>query len=717
MDVSSLRSPPGENADLCPPFANGMSAPLASVRRMDIEAPAVSFGIQFPALQTIGEVALDSAVVRAVVVTHTDQLSLDRLVTRGVMTIADMAALSAQEVSDWRGYGVTKVAHLRRLAALLAIESESIRSMNVAMQHTADVDFEFGSDRGAGRSVEDADRAPGGLQLALDPSGLPEQGALLSERHLVPPILTEWASVVHGATKLGEVFAHLREDTLPEDVAHAWNELLSEGVQSIEPPDLVGMLLDLGVHDARVLDVLERRVLASDPMTLDQLGQVHGVSRERVRQLERSAIEALKASYRDHADLRGMRWLGRRLRERLGAIAPSEAPAEILPSSDLLTRRFLLLCEGYEEKAGLVLRSGAKLPAFHEIPFVDLADQIVDLGELVPHLVAKGVLEEQMDAVLGKVPGLVWQDDALVRRPGSIVDRAYVVLYLHGEPMEIADLHSAACPEKNIAGFRDRVFNDARMARVGKREVALVDWGLPEYGGVVDAMLKACGEDEWALDDLALELSVRYGVSDASVRMCAAAPVFRVADGYIELRPENDPYVPRHRPEQVPNLYASGDLLVWNIKVDREAVRGSGRPLPSEVATAMGVQPGDKRVVDVEGVSISISWPLTSHTGPSHGSLTRLLETLNAAEGEWLQLVFSPEDNYATARRLSVDGLDPEALIRTWCNLRERTVDLREQLSDALFGGPVFAVLKKRGETFLTAAALDVFTSSAEGDH
>jgi len=47
--------------------------------------------------------------------------------------------------------------------------------------------------------------------------------------------------------------------------------------------------------DDKELDILDRRILSEDPMTLSDLGEEHGVSRERVRQIQVRLLEKLKA--------------------------------------------------------------------------------------------------------------------------------------------------------------------------------------------------------------------------------------------------------------------------------------------------------------------------------------------------------------------------------------------------------------------------------------
>jgi RNA polymerase sigma-32 factor len=52
--------------------------------------------------------------------------------------------------------------------------------------------------------------------------------------------------------------------------------------------------------DDRELRILEERVLAAEPRTLQELGRDFGVSRERVRQLEARLVDRLSAHLKEH---------------------------------------------------------------------------------------------------------------------------------------------------------------------------------------------------------------------------------------------------------------------------------------------------------------------------------------------------------------------------------------------------------------------------------
>ncbi|MCB6178813.1 RNA polymerase sigma factor RpoH [Rhodobacter sp. Har01] len=62
----------------------------------------------------------------------------------------------------------------------------------------------------------------------------------------------------------------------------------------------------MGVLNDREKDVLMQRRLADDPVTLEQLSEAYGVSRERIRQIEVRAFEKLQAKMRELARGKGM---------------------------------------------------------------------------------------------------------------------------------------------------------------------------------------------------------------------------------------------------------------------------------------------------------------------------------------------------------------------------------------------------------------------------
>ncbi len=131
------------------------------------------------------------------------------------------------------------------------------------------------------RLTQEFGRAPTTEELAQALGTTPEQVIELEEIRQHPVSLD--APVGEGETSLGE--------TVPDTTADP-NEALTRLFH--ERADLVSVLDDLAVNERAVL---RRRFGLEDapPQTLEAIGRVMGLSRERVRQIEAAALRKLRA--------------------------------------------------------------------------------------------------------------------------------------------------------------------------------------------------------------------------------------------------------------------------------------------------------------------------------------------------------------------------------------------------------------------------------------
>jgi RNA polymerase primary sigma factor len=86
------------------------------------------------------------------------------------------------------------------------------------------------------------------------------------------------------------------EDVAEDDLSFAWDGGLAEIDRLVEVDRLVAQIIDLlTVQEADVL-MLRYGVgdMSDGPMTLDAIGKIYGVTRERIRQIERRAITKLQ---------------------------------------------------------------------------------------------------------------------------------------------------------------------------------------------------------------------------------------------------------------------------------------------------------------------------------------------------------------------------------------------------------------------------------------
>jgi hypothetical protein len=169
--------------------------------------------------------------------------------------------------------------------------------------------------------------------------------------------------------------------------------------------------------------------------------------------------------------------------------------------------------------------------------------------------------------------------------------------------------------------------------------------------------------------------------------MYSAAPVFRTVAGKIRLRESPETFVPRAEPHRVQGLFQpSAHVLRWNVTVDKDLKRGSGRALPTEVGTFLGVAPGVHITVHGPVKDIPIGWAETSHTGPSIGSLKAYVDELDAQIGDVLQLRFDRRDRsmQATVREPSPVDTIPSARLAWLTGMSETVTNDVEALAAAV---------------------------------
>lgn len=652
----------------------------------------VPFRKRFPALTRWQDVDLSSPDVRRSLQPGQEPL-LWRALEGGCRNLGDLLDHSEASVLRWRSVGVGKAARisdmlrtlesqLGELARTQALGGDSVPAAATSTEPDAHLErlvrrlaFDF-----------DFDAAPG--------AALTDEGD--SEVDGAVEVLCAWAATVGGAGSRADALTRaLNASSVPVDVANALDVLGDAAVEPDPFSNLETVLLELGLDDPRSRSILFDRITAPDPLGLQALGDKHRVTRERIRQLETKVRDSIVAAYPQASAMRVVRWLGHALREELGAFAPVEAAQGIAPHIDPQLLRLAIYLEGYGFSDGHIVAKVFELPEEHEL---DVEAGVVDLSDLAFQLVSRGVREQFVDAAIASLPGFEWVGELLVTRSRNFVDRAVIVINQHGEPMDVEELRQRAAPSASCRGFRQRVFEDERFVRTSRNDVALAAWGYEEYRTVSEAMSSAVQAGPWELDDLADDLAERFGVSPNSVRMYAYAPVFRVRDGMLELRPSDDPYVPRDSLASVQGLFGDpGDgRFRWNVVVDKDLLRGSGRAAPSELATAVGLMPGGRTVLVCEDLAIGLTWPVTSHTGPRIGSLKSVAESLECELGDYLNLSVSCLEKTMLATKIRPDEVAQRGRFQTMTGVDPGDLGGLRQVLDCQDGE--IAVLVKRGD-------------------
>jgi len=474
-------------------------------------------------------------------------------------------------------------------------------------------------------------------------------------------LLAAWAAREPKMAHLGDLWQLTSGvGALPSDLQDLWSDFIHLDPRDVAGEALAGTSLEdlidelLGGLDNAERTVYEQRVLIDRPRTLEEVGQALGVTRERARQIQVSAqdaIESLLASQR----FRPLLWRAAELRSLLGSAAERESETTVAAfrrcirdvSSDVrsVVQGVLLHLAGpYRSRDGWLELADA--PELAAVALAAKADEngLLPLAAAHEWLSAEGVHPAFHDAWLERSGRFRRFGSTLVLWSGSIADKSVAILALRGKPAnaetlvgEVGEGHS---PRTAQNGF----LADDRLVRVGRSDWGLRSWNLEEYTGITDEIaqrIHAAG-GRARLDDMSEELVRQFGVKRGSVRVYAEAPMFVLEGGWVRFRGDEEPFETGDHVASCRGAYSpAADLVSISILVDSETLRGSGRVFSAGVAAALGVAPGQPRTFIWDAGELTVTWPKSAAFGPSLGSARGLALSVGAGEGDYVRLDFN----------------------------------------------------------------------------
>jgi hypothetical protein len=373
-------------------------------------------------------------------------------------------------------------------------------------------------------------------------------------------LLASWAVRERSVTEISELLSLPDSLQVPTTLRGSWAELRADlrdlaDDELVQPTlgDLYKRLLDQLAESRRL--VLEHRLLADSPMTLDELGTIRGVTREAVRQDEKR-LKTQLATLLDNRTYLPFRWRAEDLANRLGVMAPTSAditveaveqalrdvPDDVKATVLNLLLRFAMPAS-YTVKNGWYIRGGPdRLPTSemfwaHYAPAsaVSLEDCREWLSE---HSVEPRFLFEWVETV----SGLRIEGDFVLRWENNVVDKCIAILEMTGKAATVDDLVERIGQGNNPRGVRDRLFQDPRVIRVDKYRFALREWGLEEYTGIAEEMAQRIAQagGEADLNSIVKELVTTFGVAAGSVRAYADAPMFIRSGSRVRMRDSHE---------------------------------------------------------------------------------------------------------------------------------------------------------------------------------
>ncbi len=399
--------------------------------------------------------------------------------------------------------------------------------------------------------------------------------------------------------------------------------------------------------------------------TLQALADEASVTRERIRQREAAGRSWLASKWGPGSQLGQRR---DRLRLELGAAYPVELllgvdrMGEFVGASSIVRGsnewQLLLSALGYTEAAGWLVSGPTIAPGARGLASCcPAADGAFGTKQgVVDAIVAAGVRPEVAALWLSAAPDLHMFEGHVVAWPANnLRTRARSVLAVHGEPMTIDDLmREVLGGGEATRGQKNSV--QAILTRVSINHVALPEWSVASYEGLAIETVKwveQYPERRLPLEALIDAMVSTFGAARASAHTYArSSPALIVEAGIVRLRDNHEPpavnaAISPGRDRDVFAADTPGEFI-WNVCVDFDVRRGSGRIFPHGLFAELGLVRGDALTLHCGDHEIRVSWPETANA-PNVGSLRLLADSVGAVDGD--VLVFTIDRDH----RMTVD--------------------------------------------------------------
>ena len=443
----------------------------------------------------------------------------------------------------------------------------------------------------------------------------------------------------------------------PDRVGAAWDL-----IEKLRPNDFVdpeqhqpALLLDalLIQLDDNSLLAARRRLFASEPDTLEQVGQELGLTRERVRQILNKTFRMLNDPSTDVGER--IQELSRAVRIHIGTFCTLEKLLEGFPA---LTSHVSLaeqpawrvldrLDDSFEIEDGW-----AAVPTVQHVLALtkEAISQHSNRFGLAPiHAVAR---EMGMGSVEREAEFLAWLEycgatlhgEEVVARSLSIPDWAAVILNSAGEPMSIKEIQDRMPVDRAKSSIRNALAEDDRFVRADRDAFGLSEWGGQEYTGIRDLIAKEIERHggEASQDELVSALTEAFDVAESSVRTYSQAFPFEMRGGLVRMRGRAPEKV--LDPSRVRRLFRADCAWKFRMTINADHARGSGSVLSSILAGVLGLQEGESRTLSSGSTEQSIYW-----TGmqPILGSIRRFIQDGTCSEGDDVFAIFHDDSSFS----------------------------------------------------------------------
>ncbi|MEX5297523.1 sigma factor-like helix-turn-helix DNA-binding protein [Kocuria sp. CPCC 205292] len=566
--------------------------------------------------------------------------AVNALGRRGIVQGADIASLTLESIMDWQQVGIGTVdAMLQALADV----STSLATPPVMTLPNA-TSFEIVS--------IDEYRVPNPPSSSLDEYQSPISGTTLTEEVRLPDYIS---SLANDLTQIARWYATIglhRQQLLssslplgaPDEILKArlrLEELRTEDV--LDEAELgmdIASLFDRALNniDKRAVHVLANRLFADDAMTLDELGHAHGVTRERIRQIEGKARGAMLGCIVDGSALE---MVADTVRTLTGTIRPLKDLLAVMPALGKMVKsvqqpawRVLDRLEDvYEIEDGWCVvptMSSAQTMTQTQLQERANAYGVVLLDDL--NLVETSRPECRIELTTAWLTycGYIIEGGHVLTRTQSVGDYGAAILSIAGSPLSAQEILDRFVFERSAGSLRNAMGTDERFERVDRDLWALKEWGLEAYAGIRSIIREqvAHSRGRAELNELVEYITGQYTVSASSVIAYASAPPFTCRGGIVRLA-VGDREI-RKTPEQTRRMFRRPGAWSYRVRITTDHLRGSGSAAPMAIASILDLQFGETRQLESRLGPQSVAW---TGSQPQFGTIRRFLMEGDVATG------------------------------------------------------------------------------------
>ena len=323
---------------------------------------------------------------------------------------------------------------------------------------------------------------------------------------------------------------------------------------------------------------------------------------------------------------------------------------------------------------------------------------------LLRALTALGMPAEVASTYLESQVALRSFGDLSVRWTGdTTANMAEAALHVLGAPATAEDILATIGSDagRSLDTLNGKLSEDNRFVRASRRSWALRCWGITEYVGIahaIGARIDAAGGSAAVTDVVADLLAAYPDIAETSIGTYLSTLEFVITAGVVRRRTPDDEWPTVAPLNTVRGAFRNGDNEIRLIvRVTADVLRGSGQVIPPAVATAVGVEPGQRKIFTNAHGNVTVFWKLASTSGVSIGSLRAHAVALGATTADILILAFNLDDS-----SLEVSLVDPTAPVSQQLHqlLARPASDPVAALAAALECAPheVTGVLRARGD-------------------